>query len=141
MQLLDFQIPVCPRALARDGAIFLGLIDASRLTRYSSAVESSSPLEASLQFGRDPGGIFIDTTLKATCEILCQYCLSSYLQALHSASRFRPVPTLEAAREISDDEEPVLYEDGLVNIINMLEDDALLALPNYPKCKDCENDN
>jgi uncharacterized protein len=141
MQLLDFQIPVCPRALAREGASYSGLIESSRLTRYSSAVESSGPLEASLQFGQDAEGIFIDTTLKAESEVLCQFCLSRYSHALRSASRFRPVLTLEAAREISDEDEPVVYENGLINIINMLEDDALLALPNYPKCKECENGN
>lgn len=113
----------------------------SRLPRLLEATESSSPLEASLQFGRDMEGVYIQTSLKAESELLCQFCLSPYPFELASSSRFRPVSTLEAAREISEQDEPVLYEEGTINIINMLEDDALLALPTYPKCKVCENDN
>jgi uncharacterized metal-binding protein YceD (DUF177 family) len=60
---------------------------------------------------------------------------------LQSFNKFRPVHTLEAAREISDECEPVLYEDGNINIINLIEDDAILAIPNYPQCNDCKHDN
>jgi uncharacterized protein len=141
MQLLDFQTQVQPNSLAREGAQRAGKLTLSQLPRFASLVESSSELDASLVYGQDEEGVFIDTHLKGSCELLCQHCLESYPFSLKSLARFRPVYTLEAAREVPEDSEPVLYEEGFVNIINMLEDDAMLAVPTYPKCKNCELNN
>lgn len=139
MQLLDFQTQVRPDALAADGATHHGSVELSQLPRFASAVESSLPLEAHLAYEQDEDGVFIDTTLNTRCQLLCQFCLSQFSFLLQTNNRFRPVFTLEAAREVSAECEPVLYEDGIINIINMIEDEALLALPNYPQCNDCKH--
>lgn len=141
MQLLDFQTQVRPDSLAADGARHHGLVELSQLPRFACGIESSMPLDAQLSYGRDEDGVYIDASLSTRCQIMCQFCLSHFSFLLQSNSRFRPVLTLEAAREVSDDCEPVLYENGIINIINMIEDDALLALPNYPQCNDCKHNN
>lgn len=141
MQGIDFQTPVRPDALAREGVTQMGSISIDQLPRFASAVEGSQSLEVGLQYGQDEDGIFIATHVSTRAELLCQFCLSNFTYPLESHSKFRPVLTLEATREIPADDEPVLYEDGFINIISMLEDDALLAIPNYPKCNDCMNDN
>lgn len=141
MQLLDFQTQVQPNSLAREGAEHEGRLSLSQLPRFASLVEGSDPLLVSLLYGQDEEGVFIDTSVKGNCQLLCQHCLESYTYSLHSLARFRPVYTLEAAREVPEDSEPVLYEEGFINIINMLEDDAMLAVPTYPKCTDCEFNN
>jgi uncharacterized protein len=141
MQRFDFQTQVSPNSLAREKATQIGLVGIDQLPRFVSATEGSEPLEVSLQYGQDIEGVFIDSLVKVKCQLLCQFCLSTFTYPIHSTTRFRPVLTLEAAREIPAEDEPVLYENGFINIINMIEDDALLAIPNYPKCNDCMNDN
>jgi uncharacterized protein len=141
MQSLDFQTLVSPNSLAREGAKQIGLVGIDQLPRFASTVDGSEPLEVNLQYGQDIEGVFIASLIKVKCQLLCQFCLSTFSYPIHSHTRFRPVLTLEATREIPSEDEPVLYEDGFVNIINMIEDDALLAIPNYPKCNDCMNNN
>lgn len=141
MQDVDFQTQVRPDALAREGAKHKAWVELTQMPRYASAVEGSTPLEVSLQYGRDAEGVYILTSLQATCQLLCQFCLTSYPQSIQANTRFRPVLTLEATREISPEDEPVMYENGFINVINMLEDDALLAIPSYPKCNACMHDN
>lgn len=137
MQMIDLQTPIRPDALASDRAQQSGLVKLDQLPRFAEVVESSEPLNVNLSYGRDHDGVYIDSKLRGSCQLLCQFCLSSYAFPLDSHTRFRPVLTIEATREINPDDEPVLYEDGFVNLISMIEDDALLAIPNYPKCKDC----
>jgi uncharacterized protein len=141
MQGLDFQTQVRPDTLARERAMQMGLVAIDQLPRFASAVESSEPLEISLQYAKDIEGVYIDSVIKVKCQLLCEFCLSIFTFSLHSKSRFRPVLTLEATREISQDDEPILYEDGFINTINMIEDDVLLAIPNYPRCSDCMGDD
>lgn len=141
MQNLSLNTLVRPDALAREGAQHGGLIPLSQLERFAASVEGSAPLEVSLHFSRDIEGMVIRTQIKAECQLLCQSCLSEYNQTIESSASYRPVYTLEQARELSLDDEPVLYENGFINIINMIEDEALLALPNYPRCKGCNFDN
>jgi uncharacterized protein len=141
MQGIDFQTQVRPDSLARERVKQTGLVSLDQLPRFAAAVESGEPLEVSLEYGQDPEGIFIQCLVKGSAHILCQFCLSDFRSPIDSNTRFRPVLTLEAAREIATDDEPVIYEGGFINIINMIEDDALLAIPNYPKCADCSNEN
>lgn len=127
MQLLDFQTSIP----------FNGLVELKQLPRLKETVESAQPLRASLQDGKDQDGYYIQSHIETECELICQFCMEVYTFPLQSTTRFRPVLTLEATREVSPDEEPIIYENGKVNLINMIEDDALLAIPNYPKCYAC----
>lgn len=119
----------------------MGLVSLDQMPRLAAAVEGAQPLEITLQYGKDPDGVYIQSSVQGKCELLCQFCLSVHPFQIESHTRFRPVLTLEATREIPDEDDPVLYENGFINVINMIEDDALLALPNYPKCADCSNED
>ena len=73
-------------------------------------------------------------SVAGTVRLICQRCLDSLSFDLDSATTVMVAATEEEADEIEealDDEEPleVIVSDGKVDVMDLVEDEALLALP------------
>lgn len=117
---------------------FQGVVGHEHLPRLSELLAVPCALNVDIHCAQDGDGLYIATHLDYVPTLICQCCLESFEHPIHSQSRYRPVYTVEAARELNETDEPVLYENGNINVINMLEDEAMLALPTIPKCLACE---
>lgn len=85
-------------------------------------------------FGHDEQGtVTADLQVEAQLPLVCQRSLERYLEPVRRRSRLAIIddPALEEA--LPADYEPVLVEHGRVALIDLVEDELLLALPEVPR--------
>ncbi|TNC92237.1 YceD family protein [Thalassolituus sp.] len=112
-----------------------GQIDASKLTRLSAAtLRSDTPVSCNLEFDRD---IERHRVLKGDCStsvvMTCQRCLGEVTLAISSNFELGLVFNDEQAKQLPKRLEPAeLTEDGLLDLWEIIEDEVLLSLPDFP---------
>lgn len=123
---------------AREGVISaeLPLAKLQRLTGQLASNDGAVAVD--LRFGRDEEGRrVISGTLDTAVEVACQRCLQDMTLALHSEIDLFAVDTEEALQELRDDQDGVVIpEDGLLDVLALVEDELLLSLPMIPMHED-----
>ena len=120
-----------------------GDVAVAELTRLADeAADESGTLHWSLQGGANKfGHLQLLVTVSGAVQLRCQRCLTSFVFSINSASTL-----VLAADEKSADEIDELLDDDAVDVIvgsrefdimRLIEDDALLALPLAPKHEIC----
>lgn len=71
----------------------------------------------------------ITGSIDGALTLNCQRCLQPFAHTVHCKFAVSPVRDEEAAKQLPDDYEAVLLHDGKVNILELLEDELILALP------------
>jgi uncharacterized protein len=107
----------------------------SSLPRVLEALpDPSSELGVSLFFGVDGDGqAYVDLNLKGTVQLMCQRCLAEMPFELSTCHRLIPVSESQVDSDLIGDGEPILIDaSGLVDVVEMLEDELLLTLPMCP---------
>ena len=118
----------------------LALADLPRLAK--EAAGSAAPLQWVVQGGTDQFGYArLDLTVTGSVELMCQRCLTPFAFAIDSSSTLilardeQEVDKLDAVLE--DDELDVIVGSKEFNLVELIEDEALLALPLAPKHATC----
>ncbi len=134
-------------ALARVSAEVDGLQPLAAMPRLVASVlavpEDAAPAAWSAQVQRQamPGGddeVQLDLQAQAGVLLTCQRCLQPMLQPLSVQRRFRFVRGEdEAARLDEDSEDDVLALPRRLNLLELLEDEFILALPLVPRHDSC----
>lgn len=123
---------------------------AQQLPRLSEAIDAplAAPASATLSgYERRRGDQSIEhelcVTVAATVHLQCQRCLESYQEAISSTSRFVLVKDDEALEAYEDEHanddaapEP-LAANAPCDVLSLIEDELLLALPIVPKHASC----
>jgi len=83
--------------------------------------------------------LYVDVTVSGRVWLDCQRCLQVYAEQVATDMRFEVVSTEEAAEEASmdDDEVDVIVGSKKFSVLELLEDEVLLALPTAPKHVTC----
>ncbi len=117
-------------------------VKVSALARLLETLPGSkeSSLEVILQFDQnDQGQAYVDLTVSAELVLTCQRCLESMPFPLRSVHRLAPAHLEEKGDELLGEMESVLVdENGFINVMEMVEDEVLLAIPMFPMHREQE---
>ena len=130
------------RALARDGRLVQGEVPVSRLGRLAGSVlEPSGTVVFSFQGERDDEGkLYVDLRIRADLVLECQRCLEGLKWPCDVQNRLlllRPGDPLPED-ELENDAVDALEVEPLTDLLALVEDEVLLALPLVPRHDDCE---
>lgn len=124
---------------ARKGLAIHGTIALSQFSRLSDRVASSADtFEYELKGDRSPDGkLMLHLQVRGNVELQCQRCLKPCRQDLDIETRFILVSNEDLIPSDSDaGEEEYLVTNVQTEVIELLEDELLLALPFAPKHAD-----
>jgi uncharacterized protein len=109
----------------------------SRLTEALASPEGS--LQVDLQLGRWSGSPAVRGTVTGEVVLSCRQCRCSFRQPLDCRVDLRLVYSDAEELQVLRDCEPCRVQDDELLLRELVEDEALLALPMLPRCDSCEN--
>lgn len=90
-------------------------------------------LDVALQFGRDKESRpVVEVSVEGAVMLICQRTLQPFLHKLESHSTVALVTSEDEAESLPEGLEPVLCEQGQVRLVELVEEEVLLALPLRP---------
>jgi uncharacterized protein len=129
-------------AFARGGCDIAGAVSVARLPRLAGdALAPEGMLAVALRGWRDDEGKFW-LALRIQGEVLasCQRCLESVTLPLRIESRLQLIAPGEAwpDDDLADDAVDAIEADRALDVLALVEDEVLLALPAAPQHAQCE---
>lgn len=111
-----------------------GTVVVSDLLRASKLLASEQgALEYHISFDTDVDKVcVISGEMHGILTLCCQRCLQSYTYNVTCEFAVSPVHDESAAKQLPSSYEPVLLVDGKVDILELLEDELILTLPQVP---------
>ncbi len=76
--------------------------------------------------------LVLNTQFKVSAGLDCQRCMDAYQHPIVSQLQFLPIFNEEQMELLAPEQEPLLLEDGKINLFKMIEDELLLSLPIIP---------
>lgn len=134
---MSSQLPehIEPCDLTEKGARLVGNLDLGRMGRLSlSLFRANGAVEIEIEFGKDEQGNRLVTGEWSTrLELICQRCLEPMEIALSGEFRFELVGGTQESGRMSLDFEPIpVFESETVSLLEIVEDEIILALPMAP---------
>lgn len=130
-RLPDFIDPI---AFAERRRELVGTIKVSKFTRLSEVLaDDRGEVEIAFSFFKDGRLAIIHGTIKATLALTCQSCLKEVLWPIDATINLGVVSSLEQADRLGSEYEPLLLESEKIALLELVEDELLLALPDFPK--------
>jgi uncharacterized protein len=122
------------RASSQD-ARYSGTVALSELPRIRDAVSvCEGQAEFSLEFGRDEKKRpLIKGYVKADLKLLCQRCLDHLVLPVDATLDLAVIEVPEEAERLPEETDPVWVEDGLLRLMDLVEEELLLAIPQIPR--------
>ncbi len=121
---------VSPHELARKRGLFTGEIPIAAFPRLGSLVLGGGGVSISLTFRHDDEGrCRVQGYSKVTLDLQCQRCLAPVPHTLNVQIDLCVVASDAQADALADELEPFVLEEEEVAIVDLVEDDLLLALP------------
>lgn len=131
-----------PRRLASQGAKYEGSVALSKLLRLREALlDSAGDATFTLEFYLDPRKrARIRGAVKAELVLQCQRCLSGVTLPVDAVLNLAVVEVPEEADRLPDDVEPVWVEEDRLRLMDLVEDELILEIPQVPRHEDglCE---
>jgi uncharacterized metal-binding protein YceD (DUF177 family) len=115
-----FQIDL--RHLSADGRQITGTLPPSFFDLSpTDTAQVESPVSYDLQIVRDGEDLVVTGTLRAEFSLECGRCLERFLHCVDIADYQAEVP---------------IEKEGTMDLTDLVREDILLALPNFPRCED-----
>lgn len=123
-----------PQTLAKDNQTLDGTIPLDAFARLVPSLASTEgEVKVSMRFSRlSKGHILLDLKVEGMFPLICQRCLEPYQQFIGNEVKLCPIHEDAQDEELPEGHEPVLLEQGNLNIYSMIEDEILLSLPTIP---------
>ncbi len=135
-RLMPPELPqfIHPLRLAGHGERLSGSFKINELKRLQAAVlETDGALTFNLEFGRDAAGIAcIIGSLSGQVAMTCQRCMQPLTVAIDAGVALGIVQGKAEAGELPEEYEPLLVDQQPLKLAELVEDEALLALPFAP---------
>lgn len=124
-----------PWQLCAKDRSFKGEIPLKALGRLTPLLASDAGAAAFvLAFGRDQKGRpLVEGRVAAALSLVCQRCLGTMPLAVAQEFRLRLVAGLDEAMALPDELDPLVVEDGQLNLRDIIEDELILAVPTTPR--------
>lgn len=128
-------VHVDPWRLARKGEQLRGVLQIGEMERLQGSLsDSSGDAAVELTFETDERGHpVVHGMVVAELALACQNCLQTYRQPVTANMRLAVVANEEQAEMVSGDHEPLLVSEGQLFLMDMIEDELILALPIIPR--------
>lgn len=111
-----------------------GQIPLKQFTRLTeNLVSCEGIVDVNLYFGREGRLAKIDGNLKTTLQLQCQKCLEAVELKIDHNVNLGIAKTFEQVERLPETVEPLLLEEETIALIDLVEDELLLNLPDYPK--------
>jgi uncharacterized protein len=133
--MLD-RLPVLidPVSFSERGKRLSGTIETSELTRLSDMLlDNSGVVEIDISFDKEGRLSTIQGEIKANLIVECQSCLKQLSLSINRNFKLGLVSSLEQADRLASDCEPFILEDVKISLNELVEDELLLALPDFPR--------
>jgi len=128
---IDFAQHVDPLQLARSGRHCSGQVPIAAMDRLVSLLyDAAGSAQYDLQFAIDSTGQAIITGwVKAELSLLCHRCMDKVLTKVESKVALGIVNSYTEAERLLEKYEPLVVNDSQVQLVDIIEDELLLALP------------
>jgi DUF177 domain-containing protein len=133
---------VSPHELARSRGHFTGEIAITAFPRLSGLVVGDGVASVALRFRRDERGrSVVEGRVELSLILECQRCLEPVPRLIEVPIHMCVVATAAQAAELIDEVDAFVLRDEEVPIVDLIEDDLLLALPSqvcraFEECPD-----
>lgn len=131
---------VDPFRLAEQGLIVEGLAPIAEMARLIPSIQFNKKEEREglakvrFEFGVDEQGIcFVHGFLESKLTLECQRCMEPLEYAIMTDFALGVVKTLEEAKQLPEQYDPVLVQEGQLALRELIEDELILNLPIIPK--------
>lgn len=127
-------LEVDPFRMAELGRHMIGKIKIGTLKRLRPLLESTTgTVDVELKFDIDEGGIsYLHGKLETTLVLICQRCLKAMDYPLQNEFRLALVHSDAEAERLPEEYDPQIVETTPMHMLDMIEDEILLSLPNIP---------
>lgn len=116
--------------LALRGQVVEGSVPIARLARLSGMLaDAGGGINARLEFGRRDGRDTLTLSIDGEAMLQCQRCLGSVRWPLHAVVSLELVASDAEAQRVAEPAEPYLVVDDVLEPWQVVEDEAILALP------------
>jgi uncharacterized protein len=127
-------VHIDPVNFAERGKRLSGAIKISELTRLSDMLlDNSGVVEIDISFDKEARLSTIQGEIKANLIVECQSCLKQVVLPISRHFKLGLVSSLEQADRLTSDCEPLMLENEKVSLNELIEDELLLALPDFPR--------
>ncbi len=139
-RLPDFIDPV---AFADRQRQLQGEISLDKFSRLNDVLlDNNGSVKIELSFDRQGPVPVISGHLKTKVKLICQSCLKPMDLAIEAKVNLAIVLTLEQADLLADNLEPLFLEKERISLTQVIEDELLLALPDFPRHQhDCQGES
>lgn len=115
-----------------------GIYPLKKFPRLSpQLMDDAGHAEFALEFGKQGVVAAITGQVQAVLPVTCQCCLNALALAVEVDIRLGLVAGLGEADRLPDAFEPLLSDSGWVSLVDLLEDELLLAIPIIPRHEQC----
>lgn len=123
-----------PVSLAEKRGALKGQLEISSLPRLSDVLYSNEGMVTiDLFFNREGRLAIVAGTIQADLQLKCQNCLEAVAWSVNHSVNLAIVHSIDEVNRLSDDYDPLLLEQELLPLKDLVEDEILLSLPIYPK--------
>jgi uncharacterized protein len=131
------QLPVQadPRRLCEQGKTFAGSVALRKLPRLTPLLASSEGEAAfTLEFGQDrERRARIRGHVQAPLPLLCQRCLQQMVLQVDAKFQLSPVDGPREAEMLPAEYDPLMLDEPLLQLLDLIEDELILAIPPAPR--------
>ncbi|OOF70947.1 23S rRNA accumulation protein YceD [Rodentibacter caecimuris] len=135
MQKVKLPLTTDPIKDAQRRVDYDGYYSANQLTRFMESVgKVLSDAQVTLSFYIDPQQLaVIKGRASIEIELQCQRCSEPFIKVLTCEFCYSPMANLDQADELPEVYEPIEFNEfGEIDLIGMVEDELILALPLVP---------
>lgn len=124
-----------PMRMAEQGYVLQGHMALGQFTRLADLLaDKEGRISVDLTLGQDQERLrYIRGNLSATLHLACQRCLKPMDYGLQVAVSLSPVFSEVAGNKLPSRYEPLLLTEDKYELLTLIEDELLLALPLVPK--------
>jgi len=124
-----------PDLLARDGTRYEVELPQAQFTRLSAMLSSAGhSVRATVGFSRRKDHIVVSGRLKTDYAVECQRCVEQMVLEIDEPFELVFVDNEAAAQQLAKELDPVILDEkGQIHIIDLLEDELILHVPEFPK--------
>jgi uncharacterized protein len=123
-----------PLRLAERRQSLAGYVALARCRRLAeSLADTEGEVEVDLEFDREgPRRVVVRGSVRAELRLVCQRCLEPMTLRVEAPVRLVVVRSEAEADRLEEGEDPLLVGQDPISLVEMVEDEILLALPQVP---------
>jgi len=133
--MLD-QLPelIDPVVFAERTSHLVGSVKFQRMDRLSEFLfDKEGGLDVDLHFYKEGKVPTIEGHIEGHLSLICQTCLQALPWDVRKEVKIGMVQTIEQADRLEDGLEPMVITEGKMSFPGMVEDEVIIALPDYPR--------